>query len=72
MKKIILIGMAVVVLAAITFSILRSRRSAEATVETAPVGRADLPAVVDCSGTIQQPRKVEGVDPHLPVLPTHD
>ena len=58
-KKIILIALAVVVFAAITFSILRSRRSAEATVETAPVGRADLTAVVDCSGTIQPQRKVD-------------
>jgi len=58
-KKIILIALAVVILAAITFSILRSRRSAEATVETAQIGRADLTAVVDCSGTIQPQHKVD-------------
>jgi HlyD family secretion protein len=58
-KKFILIALGVIVLAAIAFSILRSRRTAEATVTTATVGRVDLTALVDCSGTIQPQRKVD-------------
>lgn len=59
MKKIILIGGAVLVLGVIVVSILRGGRKAEATVETGRVERKNLTAVVDCSGTIQPKRKVD-------------
>ena len=59
MKKIILIALAVVVLAAVLVSILRGGGKAEATVETGKVSRKDLTAIVDCSGTIQPKRKVD-------------
>jgi HlyD family secretion protein len=54
-----LIAVAVVIVGAVGFSILRSRRAAEVTVDSAEVRRNDLVATVNCSGTIQPQRKVD-------------
>ncbi|PJA76023.1 hypothetical protein CO151_04155 [bacterium CG_4_9_14_3_um_filter_65_15] len=59
MKKIILIVMGVIVVAAIAMSVLRSRDKAEAKVEVGKVVRKDLVAQVNCSGTLQPQRKVD-------------
>ncbi|HPF69244.1 MAG TPA: efflux RND transporter periplasmic adaptor subunit [Candidatus Krumholzibacteria bacterium] len=59
MKKIILIGLAVVVLGAVTVGILKGQGKPEATVETGKVVRKDLTATVTCSGTIEPRRKVD-------------
>jgi len=58
-KKIILIGLAVVVLGAVTVGILKGQGKPEATVETGKVVRKDLTATVTCSGTIEPRRKVD-------------
>jgi HlyD family secretion protein len=58
-KKIILILLAVVVVGAVVFSILRSGRGAEVKVETGQVQLKDLTSTVDCSGTIQPKRQVD-------------
>lgn len=58
-KKVILIGLAVLVVAVVMFSILRSGDKAEAEVETGKVVRRDLTSQVNCSGTIQAKREVD-------------
>ena len=59
MKKILLIGLAAVVLGVVTAVILRGGGKAEATVEAAEVVRKDLTATVSSSGTVQPKRQVD-------------
>ncbi len=59
MKKVLLITLGVVLIAAIVYSILNGKDRAEAKVETGQVVRRDLTAQVNCSGTIQPKRKVD-------------
>ena len=59
MKKVIIIVLAVLVVAAVVMSIVRSGGKAEAEVETGQVVRKHLTAEVNCSGTIQPQRQVD-------------
>jgi HlyD family secretion protein len=59
LKKIIFIALAVVVLAATVFSILRPKNKGEASIDAGTVKRKDLSSLVNASGNLQPKRKVD-------------
>ncbi len=59
MKKIIFIVLAVVVVGATVFSILRPKNKGEASIDSGKVKRKDLSSLVNASGNLQPKRKVD-------------